>query len=43
MNDFIDSEPLDVTEVRRVKRITLRNILVSVAEAFNLERGGYSP
>lgn len=40
MNDFIDSEPLDVTEVRRVKRITLRNILVSVAEAFNLERGG---
>ncbi|MCA1763614.1 MAG: DUF3667 domain-containing protein [Cryomorphaceae bacterium] len=40
MDHFVDNEALDVTEVRRVRRITMRNLFVSIAEAFNLERGG---
>lgn len=41
MNEFpTEEEPLDITEVRTVKRITMKQILQSAVEAFNIERGG---
>ncbi|MCZ4409709.1 DUF3667 domain-containing protein [Cryomorphaceae bacterium 1068] len=41
MNEFpTEEEPLDITEVRTVKRITMKQILHSAVEAFNIERGG---
>ena len=41
MNEFpTDEEPLDVTEIRTVKRITMKQVLHSAVEAFNIERGG---
>ncbi|HKK39868.1 MAG TPA: DUF3667 domain-containing protein [Cryomorphaceae bacterium] len=41
MNQFpTEEEPLDVTEVRKVKRITMKQVLHSAVDAFNIERGG---
>jgi hypothetical protein len=35
-----DEEPLDVSEVRKVHRITLAHIFHSIFDAFNIDRGG---
>jgi len=41
VNQFpTEEEPLDVTEVRRVKRITMKQVMNSAIDAFNIERGG---
>jgi hypothetical protein len=41
MNQFpTEEEPLDVTEIRTVKRITMAQVLRSAVDAFDLDRGG---
>lgn len=41
MNQFpTEEEPLDVTEVRKVKRITIAQVFRSAIDAFNVDRGG---
>ncbi|MEM9052765.1 MAG: DUF3667 domain-containing protein [Bacteroidota bacterium] len=41
MEDFpTEEEPLDVTEIRQVKRITVGQVLGSMIVAFNMDRGG---
>ena len=41
MNEFpTEEEPLDITEIRQVKRVTMRQVMNSAVEAFNIERGG---
>ena len=41
MDEFLtNEEPLDVTEVRQVKRITLGHVFNSLILAFNMDRGG---
>jgi hypothetical protein len=41
MTDFpTEEEPLDITETRRVKRITMGQVFSSIFDAFNVDRGG---
>jgi hypothetical protein len=35
-----EEEPLDVTEIRQVKRITIAQVFQSMFDAFNVDRGG---
>jgi hypothetical protein len=35
-----EEEPLDITETRKVKRITIKHVFQSAFDAFNVDRGG---